>query len=157
MAQNRGTGRPRSRVVDAITANGWRPTVGFALLVLVVSIVPVPGGSSEGAAFPVVGPVGIDPLVTSHIDPFVASHLLAYAILAALCLRALVDRGRGILPAIAVAVVLAAGYGAAIELLQVPIPWRSGGLFDAAINAVGAVAGAVVGGLVGPLAAVSTR
>ncbi|WP_096390059.1 VanZ family protein [Halopenitus persicus] len=119
----------------------WRWPARVALLVLVVSLLPVPGRGAAGggsAAIPV--PFGL--------DPFVASHLLGYAVLAACCLRALetgtaASPERSRLRLLAVAVMLTAGYGAAIEALQVPIPWRSGGVADAGINAVGAISGVV--------------
>ncbi|MFA9517643.1 hypothetical protein ACERIT_10565 [Halopenitus sp. H-Gu1] len=149
MASDRSPQRRLAAIRRTITPTGWRPAVGFALVVLVVSIVPVPGGASHGTVFPTVGSV--------QIDPFVVSHFLASAILAALCHRSLADRNRTdpsacaasvrrrsrrrILTTAAIAVAIAAGYGAAIETVQIPVPWRSGGLSDAAINAIGALSG----------------
>ncbi|QHS17882.1 VanZ family protein [haloarchaeon 3A1-DGR] len=140
----------------------WRWPARVALLVLVVSILPVPGsGTGDGGseAFPVL----------FGLDPFVASHLLGYAILAVCCLRALEAGGtaflersrlrvaflersrlrvafseRSRLRVLAAAVFLSAGYGALVELLQVPLPWRSGGAIDAGVNAVGAFLGVAV-------------
>ncbi|SDY53926.1 VanZ family protein [Halopenitus persicus] len=120
----------------------WRLPARVALLVLVVSILPVPGsGTGDGGseAFPVL----------FGLDPFVASHLLGYAILAVCCLRALEAGGtafseRSRLRVLAAAVFLSAGYGALVELLQVPLPWRSGGAIDAGVNAVGAFLGVAV-------------
>jgi hypothetical protein len=148
MTSDRASGGARTRVADALSAVGSRSIVGFSLLVLVVSVVPVPGSSGGEAAFFTLS-VGV--------DPFVASHLLAYAIIAGLCRRTLRERDFEVREAAVIAVVLAAGYGATIELLQVPIPWRSGGPFDAAINAVGAVVGVLVGTIAGALARTSTR
>lgn len=75
-------------------------------------------------------------------------HLLAYAGLAgAVGYARLATDPRTLL----VAVVVATLYGAAIELLQGTVPYRTMSGLDAAINAAGAVAGGLSWRLVAPL------
>jgi VanZ family protein len=64
-------------------------------------------------------------------------HLVGYAALAA-AVRPLVGPGwRGTAAAVAVAT----GFGAGVELVQLPLAYRTGSVADAALNAVGAVVG----------------
>lgn len=106
--------------------------VAFGLAVLIASVVPIPGtaGGSVGTAFP---------LGVGLTDPF---HLVGYAVLAALVVRARGPScGRLVAVIVAVAVAVAVGFG--VELVQATIPWRSFAWRDAAINAAGAVIGGV--------------
>jgi hypothetical protein len=105
----------------------WRPAVSFAAIVIVASVVPIPGGGGGGSG--VAGVVGLT-------DPF---HLVGYAVLAALSARATGRDGRGLLLAAALAV--AVGFG--VELLQTAIPWRTFAWRDSLVNAVGAAGGAL--------------
>ncbi|SNR30552.1 VanZ family protein [Halorubrum vacuolatum] len=113
---------------DAATrGNGRiRPIVGFALLVLIASIVPIPGSAGGGPGLPF--GVGLT-------DPF---HLLGYAVLAWL----LVGVTGVNLSGLAIAVLLATGYGFGIELVQGIIPWRTFAWSDVLLNAMGAAMGA---------------
>jgi VanZ family protein len=106
----------------------------FGLVVVIASVVPVPGsaGGTAGTAFP----FGI-----GLTDPF---HLVGYAILAALVARAKEQRQRGRVAALLVAIAVAVAVGFGIELVQATIPWRSFAWRDAAINAAGAVIGGAV-------------
>ncbi|EMA68199.1 hypothetical protein C461_06444 [Halorubrum aidingense JCM 13560] len=110
-----------------------RDAFAFGLVVLSASVVPVPGtaGGTGGTAFPF--GVGLT-------DPF---HLVGYAVLAALVVRARGHRRRGRAVAVVVAVAVAVAVGFGVELVQAPIPWRSFAWRDAAINAAGAVVGGV--------------
>jgi VanZ family protein len=89
----------------------------------------------------VVEPGGGVPRTLLGIGLTVYLHLLAYAGLAAALgyAEASADR-RTLLVAAAIATL----YGAAIELLQGPIPYRTMALSDAVINAVGAILGAAL-------------
>ncbi|WP_280537543.1 VanZ family protein [Halopenitus sp. POP-27] len=121
--------RPRGLAVLAV----------LAIVVLAASLVPVPDGGLAG------GDPGGSP-IPFGLDPFLVSHLIAYGALAVSCRRTLTAASVGWsrLCVVGAAVVLATGYGAVIEVLQVPLPWRSGGLADAGINAVGAGVGVVL-------------
>jgi len=115
--------------------------LGFALVVFVGSVVPVPA-SSGGGELDGGGALGrvldVLPAEIGLTDPF---HLVGYAVLAALIVPA--TRGRRFGPLLAAAGAVAFGLG--IELIQAPIPWRSFAWGDAAVNAVGAVFGAALG------------
>ncbi|OYR59427.1 VanZ family protein [Halorubrum halodurans] len=113
----------------------WRPAASFAALVVVASVVPVPGGGG-GGGLGAGGSGGVAGVIVLT-DPF---HLVGYAVLAALSARATGRDGRGLLLAAAVAV--AVGFG--VELLQTAVPWRTFAWRDALVNAVGAAAGALV-------------
>ena len=115
---------------DSAGRGPWLVTGAFAALLLLSSVVPVPG-----SAPPVGSGVGALPLDIGLTDPF---HLLGYAVLTLLAGRA-IGRGRGGL-FVAAGAAVAVGFG--IELVQAPIPWRSFAWRDAAVNAVGAVIGA---------------
>ncbi|MBI4340761.1 MAG: VanZ family protein [Candidatus Omnitrophica bacterium] len=99
----------------------WRiATAVYAVAVLAVSVIPV------------------DPrLAPGHLDK--ALHLCEYLLLAWLLVKALrTSTPRRIF---LTAWGWATAYGAAIELLQAAIPWRSADLMDAALNAIGAALG----------------
>jgi len=104
----------------------WGPAVGWALVVLVASLVHLPG-----AATPTTGPFGVLPA-----DKW--QHGLAYAVLGGLVARAL---GRATVRAALLAVGLAVGVGLGVELCQSFVAWRTASLADGAANAVGAVVG----------------
>ncbi|WP_143040913.1 VanZ family protein [Halopenitus malekzadehii] len=142
-------GRPAT--VASLLGRRYRPRgldvlVILAIVVLAASLVPVPDGGLTGGD-PGGGPIpfGLDPFPV-RLDPFLVSHLIAYGALAVSCRRVLTAASVGWsrVAVLAAAVVLATGYGAVIEVLQVPLPWRSGGLVDAGINAVGAGVGVVL-------------
>ncbi|RLM63625.1 hypothetical protein DVK05_14530 [Halorubrum sp. Atlit-8R] len=120
----RATGRDRAR------------TFGIAFVVLVASVVPVPG-SSGGGESALGGALDALPAGVGLTDPF---HLVGYAVLAALLVP--VARGNRFGPLLAAGGAVAFGFG--IELVQAPIPWRSFAWRDAAVNAVGAAVGATV-------------
>ena len=101
--------------------------VGFvAVSILVVSVVPIPGAVPEESA---------------GLSTSLLFHLGGYAILSTTLSAALGTRlttGRSV----AVAVVATTGYGAAIEGIQLFLPYRTGDPIDVAVNAVGALVGA---------------
>lgn len=113
-------------------SEGWR-TVGLwggvavvAGLLLVASLVPVPGGSGG----PVDGRV-----------PFALAHLFGYGLLAAVLALAV---GRTPRPRWQVTLAVFAavvGYGATIEVLQGRLAHRTFSYGDIALNALGAAAG----------------
>ena len=113
----------------------WRKAAAFAGVVLLASVVPVPGGGdgSGAAADGLLG--GIAPT-----DPF---HLVGYALLAALSARAMPDGVRWL----GVAVGVTVGFGFGVELVQTAVPWRAFAWRDAAVNALGASVGALVVGV----------
>ncbi|QKG94181.1 hypothetical protein HPS36_13270 [Halorubrum salinarum] len=110
--------------------------LAFALVVLVASVVPVPG-SSGGGGSALGGVLDVLPAGVGLTDQF---HLVGYAVLAALLVP--VTRGNRFGPLLAAGGAVAFGLG--IELVQAPIPWRSFALRDAAVNAVGAAVGAAI-------------
>ncbi|PSP60480.1 hypothetical protein BRC76_08140 [Halobacteriales archaeon QH_8_67_36] len=100
-----------------------RPAIAFALLLLVVSLLPAPetGGSTVG----LLG-IAADKLV----------HVGSYAVLTVLLAQA---RDGRTIPAVALVAAVAVGYGGGIELLQGLVPSRSPSVIDLVANAVGAV------------------
>ncbi|WP_424015213.1 VanZ family protein [Halorubrum xinjiangense] len=138
--RTRATGRgpePTGRSSEP-TGRDRRRALGFALVVFVGSVVPVPassggGGGALGSALGAL--LDALPAGVGLTDPF---HLVGYAVLAALLVPATRERRFG--PLLAVTGAVAFGFG--IELVQAPIPWRSFAWRDAAVNAGGAVIGA---------------
>lgn len=117
---------------------GWRPAlsprsgapIAVAVVLLVSGLVPVGsllGGGGDGA-------IGID----------VWLHVIGYAALSAALVLAAQRRSWTVLLG---AAVLATAFGAAVELLQWPLPWRRASLLDALGNAAGATVGAWAAGL----------
>lgn len=106
----------------------YRPAIGFALLLLLVSLLPAPA-----ARGPTPQLLGFAP------DKWI--HAGSYAALTALLLR---GHGRRELATIALLVALAVGYGGSIELLQGLVASRSLSVADMVAN----TAGAVLSGLV---------
>ncbi|RDZ54463.1 antibiotic resistance protein VanZ [Haloferax sp. Atlit-4N] len=106
----------------------WRAAValGYALVVLVASIVPTPPGSLTP-----MGPLGL-----VGLDKWV--HAAGYAGLGFAFASAVRARGR---KEVVGAVVVAAAFGAGIELVQAVLPYRSFGVADAGANLLGAVVG----------------
>lgn len=105
-----------------------RPTVGgssvarvglFALVLLIASVVPIPGAGSPSSG--ILGPTAI-------------FHVVGYAILTWLLIAVTGRTARGVV----LAALGATGYGAAIELLQLVVPWRSFAVLDILLNAIGA-------------------
>ncbi|WP_148415980.1 VanZ family protein [Haloferax sp. KTX1] len=103
--------------------------LGYALVVLVASVVPTPPGSLTP-----MGPFGL-----VGLDKWV--HAAGYAGLGLAFASAVRARGR---EEVAATVVAAGAFGAAIEVVQAVLPYRSFGVADAGANLVGAVLGGVV-------------
>jgi len=103
--------------------NRHHPALAFAALLLVVSLVPVP--ETSGAGGPALLGVGLDKWV--HAGGYgVLTGLLAWG-----------RRSRDV-AAVATLVVLVAGYGVGVELLQTLVPSRTTSVADAAANGLGA-------------------
>ena len=100
---------------------------GFIFLLFIASVIPIPAVSNNGGTTGMFGPTAV-------------FHLVGYAILAGL----LVWSGFSWPIVIGGPILVATGYGAFIEIVQVPIPWRSFSVFDIVLNAVGATIGAVI-------------
>ncbi|NUE00933.1 VanZ family protein [Halorubraceae archaeon YAN] len=100
---------------------------GFMFLLFIASVIPLPSASSNAGTTGMFGPTAV-------------FHLFGYAILAGL----LVWSGFSWPIAIGGPILVATGYGAFIEVVQAPIPWRSFSVFDIVLNAIGATIGAVV-------------
>ena len=105
-----------------------RPALAFAGVILVTSLLPVPESGSD--ALPTLAGVALDKWV----------HAAGYGLLTALILRS--RRPTDVAP-VAATVALVGGYGAAIELLQWPVPTRGASLLDAVANTVGAALAAL--------------
>ncbi|ELZ93125.1 VanZ family protein [Haloferax sulfurifontis] len=103
--------------------------LGYAFVVLVVSVVPTPPGSLTP-----MGPFGL-----VGLDKWV--HAVGYAGLGFAVASAIRARGR---EEVAAAVVAAGAFGAGIELVQATLPYRSFGVADAGANLVGAALGGIV-------------
>ena len=103
------------------------PALLFGAYVLVASVVDPPSGASGGLAMAPLG-IGLDKWL----------HLGAYAALA--FLLAFARDTRLTRPMVAVAIV-AAAYGAGIEVVQAFVPARAFDLADAATNVLGALLG----------------
>jgi len=104
------------------------PAVGFAALLLVVSLLPAP---ETGGPTPELLGVALDKWV----------HAGGYGTLTVLLARA---RDSRTVAAVALVAALALGYGGGIELLQGLVPSRSTSLADMVANAVGVVVGGSV-------------
>lgn len=106
---------PRSR---------WFLVAAIALAILVGSVVPLP--ESAGRSF---GPIGLDLWL----------HAIGFACLAAAIVLAFESGRQPVsrrLPLVTGAVI---GYGVAIELLQLAIPYRQFAVIDVAADAIGTV------------------
>ena len=101
----------------------YRPAIAFALLLLVVSLLPAP---ETGGPTP--------ELLGLALDKWV--HAGSYAALTGLLLR---GHGRREFVAVAALVALAVGYGGGIELLQGLVASRSLSVADMVANTAGAV------------------
>ena len=108
--------------MDRLLPRRYVPAVAFAVLLLAVSLVPLPetGG-------PTPAPLGI------ALDKWV--HAGSYAALTGLVVWGRQRRG---LPAVVAVAVLVVGYGVGIELLQSLVPTRDLSPLDAVANTVGA-------------------
>lgn len=97
-------------------------------ILLIVSAVP--GAPSHG---------GQDTGLLGLIPPIVQNllHIPAYALLTFLWLRALEGHGLAFRRCLAVAVLIAAGYGGALEALQAWVPGRSAAAGDLLLNLAG--------------------
>lgn len=114
---------PRIRVPLAPARIRWAAVLAAAVVILVASVLP-PAGVEDP-----MGPFGL-----LGLDKYV--HALAYAGFAGIVAYALVDGPieRALLVAFATAVL----FGLGVELVQMPIPYRTGGAADFVANAVGA-------------------
>ena len=99
---------------------------GYAAAVLYLSVIPVD-----------------DELPVDHLDK--AVHLGEYLLLAWLLVQAVRAHQLRQRDYLALAWIFATSYGLLLEVLQMALPWRSGELADAAINAVGAAIGVWLG------------
>jgi len=106
----------------------YLPALGFAVGILVTSLVPVP--ETGGETLPTLFGVAVDKWV----------HAAGYGLLTALLVRARRCRDAATVAGFAA---LVAGYGAAIELLQWPLPARGASGLDALANAAGAALAAL--------------
>ncbi len=121
-----GGGEPRSRL------RIWRAAAcAWTLVIIAAGVLP-----TQGAVRAVAGDGGEDALTT-------VGHFAAYAVLAFLVGFALsgweVRAG-----AVVVTLALAAALGAAIELVQAPLPYRDAQLVDFIVDVAGAALGLVV-------------
>ncbi|MDL5361155.1 VanZ family protein [Halalkalicoccus sp. NIPERK01] len=107
--------------------NRWTAVAVVAGALLVVSVIPVPGAvPEEGGGIP-----------TS-----VLFHFLGYGTLTATLGLTVLDRSDRVQAAVT-APSGSSAYGALMECLQYPIPYRSFSYFDMLVNAAGAMLGAV--------------
>lgn len=113
-----------------MTASPRRRTLAvlWAVAIVVWGVLPI-GGLVEA-----VGPA--DPVTTT-------GHFVAYAVLGFVLPLALGGWAAS-LRTLALAFVLAVALGAAVELVQGPIPYRDTSLLDLAVDAAGAVVGLAV-------------
>ncbi|KAB1192446.1 antibiotic resistance protein VanZ [Haloferax sp. MBLA0076] len=103
--------------------------LGYALVVLVASVVPTPPGGLTPS-----GPLGL-----VGLDKWV--HGVGYAVLGfGLALASRAQRGTEI----GHVIVVASAYGAGIELVQATLPYRSFSIADAGANVLGAVLGGLL-------------
>ncbi|WP_336337674.1 VanZ family protein [Haloarcula brevis] len=107
----------------------YLPAVGFALLLLGTSLLPVPEGASEQ----------VPALFGIALDKWV--HALSYGVLTALLAWA--RRARSV-PLVAALAAVAVCYGAGIELLQGLVPSRGLSGADLLANGIGAVLAGVL-------------
>jgi len=113
-----------------------RAPAGFAIVILIASVLPIPSGVFGDGAGGVGGSATV-PIAVGLTAPF---HFVGYAILAALATRVTGRTPCGLL----LAVVAAVAFGFGIEVVQAPIPWRTFAWQDVGINAAGAVVGAAI-------------
>jgi VanZ family protein len=106
----------------------WLAVGLLALSILVVSVTPIPGAIPEESA---------------GLSTSLLFHLVGYAVLSVSLSAALASQ-RSLRRSVALAVLFATGYGAAIEALQLAIPYRTGDLLDVAVNALGALVGSLL-------------
>lgn len=104
----------------------WFAVLLAAATICFFSVFSLPGPSS-----PEVGPLGL-----VRMDKW--THAIGYAALGGSLVFALADR-RDVARAALLAVTIAVAYGAAMELLQRPLPARTCDPADLAANAVGAI------------------
>ena len=110
----------------------YRGSIAIAFVLLVATLIPTGG---------VVGP---EPPLGSQAFVFGLDtwlHLIGFGALSASIVLA---GRRPTWRLVAVAIVLTTAFGALIELLQWPLPWRMGSVADVVANAVGAAVGGCV-------------
>ncbi|WP_302081634.1 VanZ family protein [Salinibaculum rarum] len=106
----------------------WGPVVLVASGILVASVVRTAAGE------PAMGPLGVG------VDKWL--HAVGYGVLAGTIAVALGRRPTA--GALALVVGLTVGYGIVIELVQLPLSYRSASLLDVVADGVGAVVAAVL-------------
>jgi VanZ family protein len=100
----------------------WLATMAWTGLISWYSIIPMPKTGISGAVLNL---------------PFSIPHFIAYAILTVLLSLALKNiHYEHALPA---AILFSISYGIILELVQLTIPYRTASIFDASMNAVGAL------------------
>ena len=124
------------------TTRRWALVVVIALAILVVSVVPIPDAVGRP-----LGPVGLDSWL----------HALGFACLAATVLFALEPSSRLTFRFLLLVTGAVIGYGVAIELIQVALPYRRFAVADSAADTVGAIVGAGSWRLLRPRAGVVLR
>lgn len=128
------------RVLGGLSASSLRRRCPLALaaILLLAGLAPIGSlleGGPAGAATTDLG------LVSIGLDGWL--HGIGYGALAAVLALTADRRSWSVLVG---AAGVAIAFGAGIELLQWPLPWRTGSPFDAFANAVGAIAGAAFAG-----------
>ena len=109
--------------IDPARRLWWAVFLTYAAAVCVVSVIPV---------------VQVGPRIPSFDKLF---HLIEYALFGWLLARAQLASGRPWPHVARMAVIGAAVYGAALELVQAMLPYRDAEWLDAVTNAVGGIVG----------------
>ena len=107
----------------------WFPAVAVAAVILVGAVLRPSG---VGRALGPLGVVGLDKYL----------HALAFGVLAVTIAVAL--RATSVERLVTTVVLVTVGYGLVVELVQLPLPYRSFSLLDVAADAVGAIVVALV-------------
>lgn len=119
------------RVLRSLSGKGKRniaTLAGYMGLLLIVSSIPDHNPSSRDLGHW----LALIPPITQNL-----LHIPAYGLLTLLWIRTLRAHGIGTRPSIWIALVLASGYGALLEIYQVWVPGRFPSLWDFALNVVG--------------------
>jgi hypothetical protein len=103
----------------------------------VVNLADIKGGSNVGGES--YGPFGLDYGPLGWLESDTWAHCMGYALFTATLAYAFVAPVRtGRLHRLALAVCLAIAFGACMELIQVPLPYRNGSVIEAIANAISA-------------------
>jgi hypothetical protein len=120
------------------TTPGWlRFVLTFGLMAALLALSIIPGRAEEGDSV-FVWAVAVTPSAIQN-----AGHVLLYALLAFMWAWAL-EAVRSVRLRLAIALVIAVGFGAALEYAQTFIPGRFGTLGDVTRNAAGAITGLIL-------------